>query len=147
MHIPELHKRPSDIMPLLYYFLEECSKSTGLPNKEFTPEAQSLILAYSWPGNIRELRNFAEKLIVLVDAQTIKEDDISGMLSRKDKVETSRLLPIRKAKENFERSYIIKALELYENNVSKTALALAMPRSLLYKKIDKLKIKQIIKSR
>lgn len=77
IHIPPLRERTEDILPLINLFLDECNEKYG-QNKKFSPDALSLMIKYKWPGNIRELKNIIERLVVTNNSNEISADDLSS---------------------------------------------------------------------
>ena len=102
-------------------------------------------MSHDWPGNVRELKNIIERLIILTPSNEIKADDIPEL---NVKTEQSAVTPesstvsdsFRDAKLDFERQFIIKKLEEYDGNISKTAEAIGLERSNLHKKLKSLKV-------
>jgi len=142
IHIPSLRERRDDILPLLHYFLGTYASQNNVLKKELTPGAEALVFSHDWPGNVRELRNFAEKVTVLVDTQKITRHHVAELL-KFPQIKNDHPGPktFKQAKKSFEKHFIISALTQNNWNVSQTAEALDMPRSLLYKKMEKYGIK------
>ena len=109
-------------------------------NKKFSDNAKSLLLTFRWPGNVRELKNLVERLIITSDKDVIDEDDIELSGSRQSK-EFSDLFNKKMSLNDFqnesERIFILKMLNDYKFNISKTAEALDIQRSHLYKLMTK----------
>ena len=146
IRIPPLRERTDDIIPITNYFLEMYSSQNNSTQKELTPGAEAALISYSWPGNVRELRNLIEKITVLIDAEKINGQQISNLLkypNLENEIDTGK--SFKMAKESFEKSYIRQALSMNSWNITKTAKSLDIPRSLLYVKIDKYKIKELPK--
>ena len=100
-----------------------------------------LLTNYSWPGNIRELKNVVERLCIMTLGDTIKAKDVKEALQGFKKAEEIFLQgDLKKAKEEFERQYIIKSLQMNEGNVSKTSKILGVERTHLYRKLKSLNI-------
>ncbi|MCD6107074.1 MAG: sigma-54-dependent Fis family transcriptional regulator [Caldisericaceae bacterium] len=143
IHIPPLRTRCSDILPLLYYFLEFYASKNNTLKKELEPSAEAFIVSYNWPGNVRELKNFAEKLTILVDSQKVNTQQIVSLLELpKIDFNYKGTKSLSEAKRSFEKQFIINALKQNDWNISKTADAINMHRSLLYRKMEKYGIKE-----
>ena len=138
IRVPPLRERPSDILPLMEHFLEQYCRQNNVEKKRLAPDAEALLLSHSWPGNVRELRNLAEKLVVLVDDQTVTGQHVARLLDFPDlEIELSKAKTFKEAKMSFEKSFILHALSENKWNILQTAEALNMPRSLLYSKMEK----------
>ncbi|MBN2184162.1 MAG: sigma-54-dependent Fis family transcriptional regulator [Candidatus Krumholzibacteriota bacterium] len=141
--IPPLRERRNDIKILSAYFLSMICEDLGITEKKFAPGVYDVFLAYSWPGNIRELRNMIERLCILVPSDTIGTKDLPLFeLSHeagkpKDPYEARKYQDF---KDFSEKQYLIRKLRDNDGNVSRTARELGMQRSNLYKKIEKLAI-------
>ena len=149
LDIPSLRERGDDILLLADYFLGRYNKEFGKEIKGFSPEAASLLLNYTWPGNIRELKNFIERLMILHPEPVISAAAVSSFLSSGSMVAAKGNNEIRKvletgdyrrAKKEFERLFISAALKKHANNVALTAREIGMERSHLHKKIKTLDI-------
>lgn len=142
INIPPLRKRPNDILPLTNFFLDMSSTQNNIEKKVLTPSAETVLLSYSWPGNIRELRNISEKITVLVDAKEVNGSQVEHLLNLpKLEIGPFQTKTFKQAKKSFEKSYILHALTSNKWNATETAKALDIPRSLLYKKIEMYGIK------
>ncbi len=142
IHLAPLSQRIDDIVPLANHFLHDYSNKNNIPLKELLPDAQSILKSLPWKGNIRELRNFIEKLVILSDSQRITARIVQNILSFPEiNTESSSRETLREAREAFERSYIKIALEEQDWNISKTAETLGIERSHLYRKMEHLRIK------
>jgi two-component system, NtrC family, response regulator GlrR len=114
--IPPLRKRKEDILPLARHFLAEFSKDTGKNVNDISPFAVRKLMDSKWPGNVRELENTMEYAVAMATGQVITPDLITGPGSGKGDPP-----PLRDAKENFEKDYLIQLLELNHGNVSHAA--------------------------
>ncbi|HHS14481.1 MAG TPA: sigma-54-dependent Fis family transcriptional regulator [bacterium] len=135
--VPPLRERRDDIIPLLNHYLSLFAETNHMEVKCLTPAAEAVLMRYDWPGNVRELRNFTEKLMVLSDTNQITHPQVSRMLhvpEANSVHEEPHLL--REAKNDFEKHYILSALNDHLWNVSKTARSLGIVRSLLYRKME-----------
>ncbi|MFQ5821894.1 MAG: sigma-54-dependent transcriptional regulator [Candidatus Heimdallarchaeota archaeon] len=143
--VPPLRERKDDIPILAEHFLKLCSGKHRKPPKSLSEEAIKQLVEYSWPGNVRELRNLLEKLVVLSSSEIIDpwvldlywEDHEARILTEEQHFVA---LPLKQARDEFERSYIIKALRKNRGNISKTAQQLQINRSHLHDKMRQLKI-------
>ncbi|MGH9322478.1 MAG: sigma-54-dependent transcriptional regulator [Vicinamibacteria bacterium] len=137
-HMPSLRDRREDIPPLVDHFLEDFSVEYGKRSKKASVEAMELLMAYHWPGNVRELKNIIERLVIMVAADDIGAKDLPPPL-RKGREEASDGLgdfpSLASAREAYERQFILKKLRDNDGNVSRTAEALRIERSHLYRKM------------
>jgi two-component system nitrogen regulation response regulator NtrX len=143
-HMPPLRERREDIAPLVEYFLEDFCAEYGKRPKKASPEAMELLTAYHWPGNVRELKNVIERLVIMVPSEEIGPKDLPPPF-RKGREEGSDGLgdfpSLASAREAYEKQYILKKLRENEGNVSRTAEALQIERSHLYRKMKAFGIK------
>ena len=135
--VPALAERREDIPLLVQYFLEKFSVEHGLGMKEITEQGMEVLVNHAWPGNIRELKNFIERISIMVPRETVDRNDIIKHLESYN----SAALPARdvsnlkRAREDFEKNYIISALKQNERNVTLTAKLLGIERTNLHRKI------------
>jgi two-component system nitrogen regulation response regulator NtrX len=140
--VPPLRERGEDVLLLAEHFIREFSAEYGRRLKTLSPEAAAMMTRYHWPGNVRELRNVIERLIIMVPGDVIEGADLSFLMA----VVTQRMLPnvpiqpLFEARDAWERAYILKTLGECDGNISRTADALALERSNLYKKMRSLGI-------
>ncbi len=141
--MPALRERQQDVPLLMDYFLRETSRENEIPLKKFSEIALSLLVAYSWPGNVRELKNVVERLSIMSEENEITEDVVRQHL-KDENTRMGSVVPLagdlKKAREEFERNYIIEALKQHEGNVSKAARFLGLERTNLHRKIKSLGI-------
>jgi two-component system nitrogen regulation response regulator NtrX len=149
IEVPPLRARRGDIPQLVRHFTEQLSGTgrAGLKPREFTPEALKRLAGYDWPGNIRELRNAVERLLILTPGESVGEDDVEAIVgdggrsvAAGEGVGGGALLragTFEEFKQVAERAYLLAKLKEHDWNVSETARTLAMPRSNLYKKIER----------
>lgn len=137
---PPLRERLEDIPLLVEHFISLISAETGLKKKEVSPEVLKRFQQYSWYGNIRELRNVVERIMIMVPARYVQLEDIeragifqTQIVSKENDYFSIKTL--KEAKEAFERDYIIKKLKENNWNISKTAEMISVERSSLHKKI------------
>jgi two-component system nitrogen regulation response regulator NtrX len=138
--VPPLRDRQDDIPALAEYFMEGFAREYGRRMKSLDESAIVRLQAYSWPGNVRELRNVIERLIIMVPDDTIAARDLTFLGSD---VLTHAIggspggptLPLHEARDQFEREYILRTLAAQQGNMSRTAEALGVERSNLYRKM------------
>jgi len=152
IEVPPLRSRRNDIPQLIQHFSEQlCATGrTGLKPKEFEPGALKRLAAHDWPGNIRELRNAVERLLILTVGDVVTEADVDRMVgdggrtvAAGEAVAGGALLragTFEEFKQAAERAYLLAKLKEHDWNVSETARTLAMPRSNLYKKIERYRL-------
>ena len=146
---PSLNERIDDIPLLAKYFVEQLSSSNGFAYREFTNEALSFLQVMNWPGNIRQLRNLIERVLILGNpADKISSEELvfSGP-KEKDNGEKINLISselagmsLREAREIFERDYLMLQINRFGGNISKTAAFVEMERSALHRKLKSLGI-------
>jgi two-component system nitrogen regulation response regulator NtrX len=136
--VPPLRDRDSDIPLLADHFMIEFAREYGRRAKRLDPGAATGLRSYRWPGNVRELRNVIERLMIMVPGDTIGLADLAflegGGVAAADQPGTPAL-PLHEARERFERDYILRALAAQNGNISRTADALGVERSNLYRKM------------
>jgi two-component system response regulator GlrR len=136
IRLPSLQERREDILPLADHFLKKFSKQMGKELKGFTPVALQKLLLHSWPGNVRELENTIESAVVMAEQDVMIED---FMLEARDPVQES-LKPLKAAKEDFERKYLVQLIEFTRGNVSQAAKLAGKYRADLYELLRKYRI-------
>ena len=136
IEIPALRDREGDKALLAQAFLDSFSQKNGRSFRGFTDSARAQIDAYEWPGNVRELENRIKRAVVLAEGKQILATDL-GFVESKDHVQS---LNLREARERTEREIILRALSIYNNNVTHAADALGISRPSLYSMIKKLDI-------
>ena len=149
IHVPPLRERRSDIPQLVSHFVAELTKRGGLPAKEFDAAAVEQLSEHDWPGNIRELRNAVERLMILATGPTVTQKDVERLVGTADPPRPRAFSPgvvtgdwMRAATfEDFklaaECAFLRGKLQQHDWNVSETARILKMPRSNLYKKMER----------
>ena len=142
IHMPPLRERREDIPMLVRHFSSRMAEQSGLPVREFTPEALEKLKGLDWPGNVRELRNTVERLMILASGDQIRAEDVATLVGEHAAADGlgADLLgaeTFSEFKDRAERAFVLQKLREHEWNVSETARALDMPRSNLYKKIEK----------
>jgi len=151
IEVPPLRNRVEDIPQLMEIFFDECAKQNRSKKKVVTQNVFDLLLNYSWPGNVRELKNLVERLTIMTDKDVIDEYDLPSPYRPKAKdditsVEAQLFLSnsIKDAREIFEKEFIKRKLIQHSNNVTKTAEAIGVQRSHLYKRLKKLNLADVI---
>ena len=127
------------------HFIDGFHRSQGLPQRDLTPEAEAMLQTMAWPGNIRQLRNVIERVLILGDAGGLIEArelpgqetvaDTGGKLVLGGGMAT---LPLREAREVFEREYLLTQINRFGGNISRTAGFVGMERSALHRKLKSL---------
>lgn len=151
LHIPSLQERLDDIPVLSVYFMDQASIISEVPARKITDEAMAVMQAYSWPGNVRQLRNVIEWLLIMADGNAdepitaeMLPPDLKNEASNKvhggDSVFEMMSKPIREAREVFEREYLVSQVKRFGGNISKTAEFIGMERSALHRKLRSLGI-------
>ena len=132
IQVPPLRERVEDIPELAGHFLELASARFGRRPKKLAPDALKALAAHRWPGNVRELKNLIERLMILSPGDEITAEDLPF-------AEGSDALPpdapLKDARDDFERRYILAALRRHRGNVTRAAEALGLERSNLYRKL------------
>jgi two-component system, NtrC family, nitrogen regulation response regulator NtrX len=149
IEVPPLRARRTDIPQLVQHFTDQLSGTgrAGLKPKPFDEAALSRLAVHDWPGNIRELRNAVERLLILALGKAVTDVDVDKMVgdggrtvAAGDAAAGSALFragTFEEFKQAAEKSYLLAKLKEHDWNVSETARTLAMPRSNLYKKIER----------
>lgn len=143
IEVPPLRKRREDIPMLVNHFLREISVENGKKVKSIASEAMEYFIKYEWPGNVRELQNMIERLVIMSPSDVIGIEDLPASLVFQEIPEMElipRDKPLKEAREEFERKYILTELKANEWNITKTAEKLRIERSHLHKKMRSLKI-------
>jgi two-component system nitrogen regulation response regulator NtrX len=148
VRVPSLSERRDDIPLLVAHFMKRLSATSGLAMREIGDDAMAVLQANSWPGNVRQLRNIVERLLILATddaAQVISADLLPADLGssapwgggngRGDLVIS---LPLREAREIFERDYLVAQINRFGGNISRTAAFIGMERSALHRKLKSL---------
>jgi len=142
--VPALRERTEDIPALVAFFAEQLASSAGVPGRKFADDAVRRLKSRSWPGNIRELRNAVERALILASGKTITGADIDHLLPGPvgvgDPAGESGSQTFETFKLEAEKQFLTQKLKEHDWNVSETARSLKMPRSNLYKKIERYKL-------
>jgi two-component system nitrogen regulation response regulator NtrX len=150
IRVPSLSERREDIPDLIAYFMEQISAATGLPRRRIAEDAMAVLQSHDWPGNVRELRNNVERLLIMatgdagqeITADNLPADVGTGMPTTPNGAGGEKLmsLPLRDAREIFEREYLIAQINRFSGNISRTAEFIGMERSALHRKLKSLGI-------
>src|SRR5258707_9439456 len=150
IRVPPLAERREDIPELVTYFMEQISQSTGLPQRKIGGDAMAVLQSHDWPGNVRQLRNNVERLMILaggepdavISANMLPQDVGSMVPSMPNGSGGEQLmgLPLREARELFEREYLLAQINRFGGNISRTAEFVGMERSALHRKLKALGI-------
>jgi len=135
IEVPPLRARGNDVILLAEHFLRRFAAETGTPRKRLSAGAATKLKAYHWPGNVRELRNVTERLGILLKGDTIEAEDIQLGARSATPAEISADLKLKEARDAFEKQFILARLKDFGGNVSRTADALGVERSNLYRKL------------
>jgi two-component system nitrogen regulation response regulator NtrX len=143
--VPSLSSRREDVPELTQHFIDWFHRTQGLPNRALSEEANTVLQTMPWPGNIRQLRNVIERILILGDGTgPIETSEIPGN-EPKPEAETTlsftgtiATLPLREARELFEREYLLTQINRFGGNISRTASFVGMERSALHRKLKSL---------
>ncbi len=150
IRVPSLAEHREDIPELIEFFMDQVSTTTGMPRRKIAGEAMAVLQSHDWPGNIRQLRNNVERLMILASGDP-EAELTSDMLP----TEIGALVPstpngaggeklmglaLREAREVFEREYLVAQISRFGGNISRTAEFIGMERSALHRKLKSLKI-------
>jgi two-component system nitrogen regulation response regulator NtrX len=134
LDVPPLRDRFEDLSTLCRHFLEVASQRLGRRPKPLSPAALDALRAYRWPGNVRELKNLIERLMILSPHPEIGVEDLPAEFRPEDGA-VAPDAPLREARDDFERRYILAALRRFRGNVTRAAETLQIERSNLYRKL------------
>ncbi len=145
LHLPPLRERREDIPLLVAHFVARLAEREGIAPRVVEPEAMAALERLDWPGNVRELRNTVERLLILAAGPRVTLADVERLTGRRagDSAGLGALVDaptFEQFKHAAERAYLLLKLRQYDWNVSETARAIDMPRSNLYKKIERYKL-------
>ena len=145
--IEPLNKRIEDIPLLIEYFIENICSTYNY--KSFSIKDNNYLLNYDWPGNVRELRNLIERIAILSPGENnekiieIIKESLSKSIEDSFSVTDTLSVPLREARESFEKEYLISQLKKFSGNISKTAKFVGMERSALHRKLKILGVKDL----
>src|SRR5918997_3310469 len=141
IEVPPLRERAQDIPALVTYFAEQLAAGAGVPGRKFSEDAIRRLQSRSWAGNIRELRNAVERILILAPVKVISAGDIDTLLPLPATIGVSGgSQTFETFKQEAEKTFLTQKLKEHDWNVSETARALKMPRSNLYKKIERYRL-------
>ncbi|MFZ4532133.1 MAG: sigma-54-dependent transcriptional regulator [Alsobacter sp.] len=150
IRVPSLAERREDIPELIAHFMDQISASTGLPKRPLAEDAMAVLQSHDWPGNIRQLRNNIERLLILAEGDPATEITAALLPSEVGSLVPStpngaggeKLLSmaLREAREIFEREYLVAQINRFGGNISRTAEFIGMERSALHRKLKSLGI-------
>jgi two-component system nitrogen regulation response regulator NtrX len=137
--VPPLRQRLEDVPELVAHFTDQIAATAGVPSRKVGEDAVRRLQQRAWPGNIRELRNAVERALILSPGKVVTAADIDRLLPPSDGggEEAEGAQTFERFKQDAERSFLAGKLREHDWNVSETARALKMPRSNLYKKIER----------
>jgi two-component system, NtrC family, nitrogen regulation response regulator NtrX len=146
VNVPGLSERREDIPELVEYFIERISEATGMPRRRLADDALATLQVRAWPGNLRQLRNNVERMLIL--ASGVPSDPITANMLPAEAMVTDQAtslgaermiaLPLREAREVFEREYLNAQMLRFSGNISRTAAFIGMERSALHRKLKSL---------
>jgi two-component system, NtrC family, nitrogen regulation response regulator NtrX len=146
IRVPPLRERQEDIGPLVEHFVQAFAADNNFRPKTFTPPAMEVLRRHPWRGNIRELRNTIERLLIMVEGQEIRPQHLEDVLMRPSEGSAASTgeAPgsLKDFKETAERAFLVGKLRESRWNISATATAIGTPRSNLYKKLEQYGISQ-----
>ncbi|MHB8884347.1 MAG: nitrogen assimilation response regulator NtrX [Methylovirgula sp.] len=150
IRVPSLAEHRDDIPELIDFFMDQVSMTTGMPRRKIANEAMAVLQSHDWPGNIRQLRNNVERLMILASGDPEAElssdmlpAEVGALVpSTPNGAGGERLmgLPLRDAREVFEREYLVAQISRFGGNISRTAEFIGMERSALHRKLKSLGI-------
>jgi two-component system, NtrC family, nitrogen regulation response regulator NtrX len=143
VRVPSLAERREDIPDLIEHFVKSYSATSGQPQRKFSSDSFAVLQTRNWPGNVRELRNIVERVLITspggagdeITAAMLPGESVGGVHGNGVGSEHLLTLPLREAREGFEREYVTAQLARFGGNISKTALFIGMERSALHRKI------------
>ena len=146
VNVPGLAERREDIPELVEYFIERIGEATGMPRRKLADDALATLQVRQWPGNLRQLRNNVERMLIL--ASGAPSDPITANMLPAEAMVTDQAtslgaermiaLPLREAREVFEREYLNAQMLRFSGNISRTAAFIGMERSALHRKLKSL---------
>ena len=146
IRVPPLSERREDIQELVDYFIESLAASQGLPRRRLGDDAIAVLQVHPWPGNVRQLRNNVERLLILatgdpgepIGADALPQEATNAASNGALGAERIIALPLREAREVFEREYLAAQIMRFGGNISRTAAFIGMERSALHRKLKSL---------
>jgi two-component system, NtrC family, nitrogen regulation response regulator NtrX len=148
VRVPTLAERRDDVPELIGFFMEQLSATSGIPKRRIADDAMAVLQSHDWPGNIRQLRNNVERLMILNPGEPDSEVTIELLPQELGTMapatpggaggEKLLSLPLREAREVFEREYLVAQINRFGGNISRTAEFIGMERSALHRKLKTL---------
>ena len=148
VRIPALREHLQDVPELLRYYIDFYCSKENYPYRNFAISAQNRLLHYDWPGNIRELKNLVQRLLILSSSDEVSAEEVAAAIDEQSNEGSSGVasheqlykLPLREARESFERSYFLHQLKQVGGNISKLSESVGLERTHLYRKLRALGI-------
>ncbi|MCJ2007623.1 sigma-54 dependent transcriptional regulator [Methylobacterium sp. E-041] len=150
IRVPSLSERREDVPELIQFFMDNISAQTGLPRRVIGQDAMAVLQSHNWPGNVRQLKNNVERLMILTQADPDQEitsemlpSEIGALVPTTPNGaggEKLMSLALREAREIFEREYLVAQIARFSGNISRTAEFIGMERSALHRKLKSLGI-------
>ncbi|MBY0500485.1 MAG: sigma-54 dependent transcriptional regulator [Alphaproteobacteria bacterium] len=152
LHLPPLKERLEDLPEIVSYFAERISRQAGVPKRQFSEKTLALMKTYDWPGNVHELRNVVERALIMAPAANdamvspeelspeVRGEELSTVTSQNTPDFLS--MPLREAREYFEREYLLAQVQKFAGNISRTASFIGMERSALHRKLRQLQVER-----
>ncbi|SCY82559.1 sigma-54-dependent transcriptional regulator [Microvirga guangxiensis] len=150
IRVPSLAERREDVPELIEFFMDQISTTTGLPKRQIAEDAMAVLQSHDWPGNVRQLRNNVERLMILSSGDPEAEITAEMLPSEIGTLvpttpggaggEKLMSMPLREAREIFEREYLLAQIARFSGNISRTAEFIGMERSALHRKLKSLGI-------
>jgi two-component system nitrogen regulation response regulator NtrX len=146
LRVPGLAERREDIPALIAYYVDRLSEASGLPKRRLADDAYATLQVQAWPGNVRQLRNVVERMLILaagdpdepITADMLPPEAAATPPSGGLGTERIIALPLREARELFEREYLGAQIMRFGGNISRTAAFIGMERSALHRKMKSL---------
>jgi two-component system nitrogen regulation response regulator NtrX len=148
IHMPALKERREDVVILTEHFMSRLAESSGMPKREVSDDILAALQGYDWPGNVRQLRNVVERLLILAADDALDEikanmlpEEINGAgvaIVQQNTDNNILSVPLRQAREAFEVEYLQAQISRFGGNISKTAAFIGMERSALHRKLKTL---------
>ena len=146
LHVPPLREYAEDVPELLRYFVDQLVDADELPFRRFSVAAQNRLRNYPWPGNVRDLKNLVKRLLIMGGDEEISLEEVEDLLAYESAAgeplvkQDLLALPLREAREQFERAYLQQQLILCHGKVGQLAKRVGMERTHLYRKLRSLGI-------
>jgi len=146
VRVPPLREREQDIELLTEHFNLQLSLRHGVPVRQFGPDVRAVMRAYSWQGNVRELRNLIESLLLTSDQDSVQLSELpEEMLAAANLPAVAPQEPLATSLEESERLTIVRAIKEFHGNLAKAARALGVSRSTLYRKVERYRLEDLVR--